>query len=201
MNEEIIYSCSGEKWNKEIILDRNGEERKIILVFTGEKSKEAEISVRLKGRKSRAEVIIAYLGRGDENTSLKVVMAHEAPETYGRALVKAALFEDSRFFMKGLLRVEPEAKGSDTYLSAHALMVSPKSRAEIYPYLEIETDDIKASHGSSIGRIDNKILFYLQSRGIEKKEAEKIYLKGYFKEMAEYLPSNIFDREKSINKL
>jgi Fe-S cluster assembly protein SufD len=192
MNQEsvIIYSHDlGKQHEKEIVLERDGEILRRLFIFVDAVPAEMQYTVRLQGRGSRAEIGIAYLGKRKDTTEMDIKIFHEAAETYGRVTAKAALFDDSRFIFRGMLDIGPEAKGADSYLLAKGLMVSPRARAEIYPYLEIRTDEVKASHGSSVGRLDERQLFYLQSRGIAKAEAEKIILSSYFRDVARDMPS------------
>ena len=185
----IIYSRDlGERYEKEVVLEKDGEALRQLFIFADAVPAEVRYTVRLVGRGSRAEIAVAYLGRGQGATQMDITIRHEAPETYGRVRAKAALFDDARFVFRGMLDIAPTAKGADSYLLAKGLMVSPRARAEIYPYLEIQTDEVKASHGSSVGRLDERQLFYLQSRGIAKTEAEAIILSAYFRDVAQEMP-------------
>jgi len=109
-------------------------------------------------------------------------MIHEAPDSVGRVFARSMLFDASKFSMRGFLEITPEAHGSDTYFLGKAISMSPAARAEFFPYLEIKTHDVKASHGSSVGRPDPKLLFYLESRGIEKAKRERIIMNGFFRD-------------------
>ncbi len=187
--ETIIYSCDlGEGREKEIVLEKEGEVLRRLFIFADAVPAEMRYTVRLRGRRSRAEILIAYLGRNKDDTNMDITIVHEAPDTYGRVIAKAALFDDARFVFRGMLEIASSAKGADSHLLAKGLMVSPRARAEIYPYLEIKTDEVKASHGSSVGRLDERQLFYLQSRGIAKAEAEAIILSSYFRDVTQYMP-------------
>lgn len=174
-------------WKEEIIVN-DDENLHWLLIFADQMPKTANLRVRLAAPKSRAEITVAYLSRSRDNTVMDIELVHEAPETYGRVTAKAALFDQSRFEFRGRLKVDREARGSDTYLLAKGLMVSPEARAEIYPYLEIATDEIRASHGSTVGHLDRHHLFYLQSRGVAREEAEKIILAGFFRDIAKDMP-------------
>ncbi len=189
IRDTIIYSRElGERHDEEIVLEKDGETLRQLFIFADVVPREVRYTVRLRGRGSRAEILIAYIGKNKDDTSMDITIVHEAPETYGRVIAKAALFDDARFVFRGMLDIGRDAKGADSYLLAKGLMVSPRSRAEIYPYLEIKTDEVKASHGSSVGRLDERQLFYLQSRGIAKAEAEAIILSSYFREVAQDMP-------------
>lgn len=166
---------------KEIVIS---EERGALVetfLFADQQPKTVDLKIRLAGRGSSGEITLLYLGRNNDQTEMNITLVHEAPDTYGRVMIKAALFDESRLIVKGMLEIKEEARGADSYLLAKALLVSPKARAEIRPELEILTDEVKASHGTSIGRIDERQLFYLQSRGIEKAEGEKLLLAEFFR--------------------
>ena len=149
--------------------------------------KKVDLKIYLAGRGSRAEVIFLYVGRGKDETEMNITLAHEAPNTYGRVMIKAALFDESRLTVRGMLDIRHEAAGSDSYLLAKALLVSPKARAEVCPYLEIATDEVKASHGTSIGRIDERQLFYLASRGIGDEDGKRLLLAEFFRDAVKEL--------------
>ncbi len=175
--------------SQEVTLVREKESLRWLLVFAENIPHEVGMRIRLTGRGSRAEVMIAYCGRQRDETSMDITFVHDAQDTYGRVIVKAALFDESRFVLKGMLEITPRAKGADSYLLANGLLVSGQARAEIYPQLEIQTDEVRASHGSSVGRIDQKQLFYLQSRGVPRDEAEKIVLSGFFRDVTKDIPA------------
>lgn len=177
----ITYSKNLEGiWQKEIVVADEGGELKRTFVFADKIPQRGDLQVRLKGRKSRAELTFIYIGRKQDAMDLNVTLVHEAPDTYGRVTVKAALFDDAKINFRGMIEIGPDAKGADSYLLAKALLLSPRARAEIQPQLEIKTDEVKASHGSSIGRIDERQLFYLQSRGLSRDQSQKIILAGFF---------------------
>ena len=184
-----------EVWDEEVIVRNEGETRKILLVFIDEMPKTSRLRVRLAGRGSRAEITVVHLGRRAQETNMDITLIHDAPETRGRITVKSALFDQSRFVFRGMLEITECGTGSDSYLLAKALMISQQARAEIYPYLEIKTDEVRASHGSSVGRIDPAQLFYLQSRGIGLEKAQKIILAGFFGDFTAFLPAACLEVE------
>lgn len=187
---KIIYSNElPEVWREEIEVR---DSLNWFLVFQGNVPREVDLKIHLSGIGSRGEIKLVYFGKEKNETVINITLLHEASETYGRVSVKAALFDESRLNFRGMLDIGPDAKGADSYLSAKALLVSPKACAEIYPYLEIKTDEVKASHGSSIGRIDEKQLFYLQSRGIKREEAQKIILSEFFRDVSCEISSELF---------
>lgn len=185
---KIIHSeILPRQWSEEIIVEDENESLPLTLVFTDAVARQVRLRVRLAGRGASAEIIVAHIGKEKQEMNLDIALVHDAPETRGRITVKSALFDQSKFVFRGMLEITERGKGSDSYLLAKALMISPQARAEIYPYLEIKTDEVRASHGSSVGKIDPGQLFYLQSRGIEKRKAEQMILSGFFAEFQRML--------------
>lgn len=179
---------------KQIVISEERGEFVQTFLFVDQLPKTVDLKIRLTGRASRAEIHILYIGRNKDETEMNITISHEAQETYGRVIIKAALFDESRLVVKGMIKIKEEAKGADSYLLAKALIVSPKARAEISPNLEILTDEVKASHGTSIGRIDERQLFYLQSRGIAEEQGKRILLAEFFRDVAKDLV--VEDQEK-----
>lgn len=185
----IIYSSKlGIGWDREIRVGRENKTPRLVLVFADAMPQEARLKVRLCDLRTRVEIVAVYLGRGNSTTAMDIVVRHEAPETYSRVTMKAALFEKAHLKFNGRIEIAPEAKGSDSYLLARSFLVSPNARAEIQPHLEIGTNEVNASHGSSIGRLDEKALFYLQSRGIPRLCAAPLILSDFFRDVAKDLP-------------
>ena len=183
-------SALGDTWRDEIVVRGEGEEWKHFFVFADRMPKVFDLKIHLAARGSRAEIIVAYLGRRGDETDMNITLVHDASDTYGRITAKAALFDEARFTLRGMLEITPRAHGADSYLLAKGLLMSPQARAEIHPHLEILTDEVRASHGSSIGRLDERQLFYLQSRGISRVAAEEIILSGYFRDLAGLMPAS-----------
>ncbi|MBI3442412.1 MAG: SufD family Fe-S cluster assembly protein [Candidatus Sungbacteria bacterium] len=186
----VVYSKNfDDSAREEIVIS---EERGTFIetfLFVDELPKTVDLKIRLAGRGSRAEITVLYIGRSKDETEMNITITHETLETYGRVIVKAALFDESRLTVRGMIEIEEGARGADSYLLAKALLVSPKARAEIRPELEILTDEVKASHGTSIGRIDERQLFYLQSRGIAEEDGRRLLLTEFFRDVAKDLSS------------
>lgn len=180
-------NLSGE-WREEIVLDVPEDERKFCMIFRGRMPTHAHLSVHLRAPRSRAEVYFGVVGRGSDFSSITCEFFHEARETFGRVSAKAALFDDARLDLHGLLSVSSRAGASDTYFAGKALLMSERARARILPYLEIHTNEVKASHGSATGRVREEDLFYFATRGVLRERAERILLGAFFSDIARFLP-------------
>ena len=139
-------------------------------------------TVRYAGPGGRAELLgVAFAGDGQHFES-RLFVDHAVPECASDVLYKNALLGDSaRTVWIGDVRIRPEATGTSTYEMNRNLLLSDGARADSVPNLEIETGEIAgAGHASATGRFDDLQLFYLQSRGVEADEAQRLVVRGFF---------------------
>lgn len=113
---------------------------------------------------------------------------HLAKNTTSDLLFKGALLDKSRSVWQGMIYVAPGAIGTDGYQANRNLILSKGARADSIPGLEILADDVRCTHGATVGKIDENELFYLLSRGIPKNEAEQLIVTGFFAEIMERIP-------------
>jgi len=113
---------------------------------------------------------------------------HMAPNTTSDLLYKGALKDHSRSVWQGMIYVAPGALGTDGYQANRNLILSKDARADSIPGLEILADDVRCTHGATVGKIDESLLFYLLSRGIPRKEAEKLIVMGFFEPIMDRIP-------------
>lgn len=169
---------------QEFFLARADEHKRFFVVFDLENPAPSALSIHLTGRGAGAAVFVLYTGRGASCNALRVTLSHEAPNTYGRVIFRAALYDASRVDFAGMLYIAKGADGSDSYLSAKALMLSDSAIARIDPKLEILANSVKASHGATVGRLSEQDLFYFQSRGVDRKAAERVLVEAFLCEAA-----------------
>jgi Fe-S cluster assembly protein SufD len=111
-----------------------------------------------------------------------------AKNTTSDLLYKGALMDKSRSVWQGMIYVAPGADGTDGYQANRNLILSKEARADSIPGLEILADDVRCTHGATVGKIDENHLFYLLSRGIPEKEAEQLIVMGFFNPIMERIP-------------
>lgn len=110
---------------------------------------------------------------------INIVSRHKVGKTKCRVEVKGIVSNGARVKVKGTVKIEEGAVESDSFLAMKLLMLDNKSMATAEPELEILNNEVKASHSASVGRIDEEQLFYLETRGVSKSEAEKLIIKGF----------------------
>ena len=121
-----------------------------------------------------------YFTEGDEHLDLFTVDLHEAGHTTGDTVWHGAATGSARASYEGLIKIVPNAQESHTYLQTHSMMLSPKAKVDAIPSLIVETDSVSASHGGTVGELDEEQVFYMQARGISRREAIRLIVEGYF---------------------
>ncbi|MEE9413680.1 MAG: Fe-S cluster assembly protein SufD [Acidimicrobiales bacterium] len=143
---------------------------------------------RLTGRGSSGNLLALYYGDGDQTLDFRTFQDHIAPDTTSNLLFKGALADESKSIYTGLIRVRPDARGTNAYQTNRNIKLSDKAWAESVPNLEIENSDVRCSHASTVSPIDADQLFYLESRGVPSLVAERLIIAGFFSEVLEALP-------------
>lgn len=111
----------------------------------------------------------------------KEILEHSMPNTSKRLNIRAIVQNGASLQINALIRILPKAKNSNSFLDIRVLILDEKSHADVRPQLEIETNDVKASHAASVGPIDPEQLFYLESRGLNKNQAVYLIVDGFLK--------------------
>lgn len=142
----------------------------------------------LVGRGSSGRMSGFYFTDGKQHLDHDTQQNHNAPDTTSDLLFKGALREGSRSVWQGMIYVAPGAQKSDGYQANRNLILDATSRADSIPGLEILADDVRCTHGATVGKIDPEQVFYLESRGIPKKEAEKLVIEGFFDPIMQRIP-------------
>lgn len=128
-----------------------------------------------------------YFVEGDEHLDLFTTDLKEQPNTNGDTVWKGALTGESRASYEGLIQIIPGATNSHTYLQTHSMLLSAKAKADSIPSLIVEVDNVSASHGGTVGEIDEDQVFYMMTRGVSRVEAVRILVEGYFEEVVQRL--------------
>ena len=128
-----------------------------------------------------------YFTEHDEHLDLFSADIHEAGHTTGDTVWKGALTGESRASYEGLIQIVRGAQESHTYLQTHSMLLSPRAKGDAIPSLIVETDNVSASHGGTVGEIDEEQVFYMMTRGVPRTEAVRILVEGYFEEIVQRL--------------
>jgi Fe-S cluster assembly protein SufD len=123
-----------------------------------------------------------YFADGSQHLDYDTYQEHAAPHTNSDFLFRGALRDEATAVWRGMIRVEPEAQGTDAYQENRNLLLSRQAHANSVPGLEILANDVRCSHGATVGQVDRQQLYYLMSRGMSENEAERLIVRGFFAE-------------------
>ena len=130
----------------------------------------------------------AYLASGRQQLDLDLFIDHAAPNTKGDVLYRGIVRDRAHTTFEGLIKVEKDAQLTDSYLANHNLLLSPKARADSLPTLEIEANDVRCTHGATVGQLDEEQLFYMRCRGIARPDAERLIVAGFVQPVLDRIP-------------
>jgi len=142
----------------------------------------------LAGEGSQGRMSGFYFTDGSQHLDHDTQQNHLAPHTTSDLLFKGALKGKSRSVWQGMIYVAPGAQKTDGYQANRNLVLSEGARADSIPGLEILADDVRCTHGATVGKLEQEPLFYLKSRGIPQAEAEKIVVEGFFDPIFQRIP-------------
>jgi len=173
--------------NKNAVHEKDGSTT-WVLADLGSKVMLSNIGLGLAGNGSAGELVGVFFTDHDQRYSINTLSDHASTATNAETLVKGVLTDESRVEFIGMIRVQPKAQQTASFLSDHTLLLSDKCRAESIPSLEIGANEVSASHGATTGKIDEEQLFYLMVRGIAREEAERIIVQGFFEPVLQRIP-------------
>jgi Fe-S cluster assembly protein SufD len=160
-----------------------------LVVSLGSELSRTNVEAGLEGPGSDSEMLGLYFADSNQVLDHHTLQDHLAPNAHSDLLYKGALRDESLAVFSGLIRVEPGAQKTDAYQTNRNLILgTDEAMAVSLPNLEIMADDVKCSHGSTTGQVDDVELFYLMSRGIPRREAEKLVVFGFFGEVTSRIP-------------
>jgi Fe-S cluster assembly protein SufD len=157
-------------------------------VALGASTSRVDLNARLLGPGANSDMLGLYFGDDSQHFDFNTSQDHVVHDTASDLLYKGALDGASRAVFRGIIRVHPGAQKTDAYQTNRNLLLSPKAHADSLPNLEIQADDVKCSHGASVGELDAEAKFYLMSRGLTRTQAERLVVLGFLGEVLSRLP-------------
>ena len=148
------------------------------VVLPGE-SRDIEVSVDLMGPGAEARLKGLYLCKGEEQVHFRIVMHHRAPGCRSTQLFKGIAGGSARVTFDGVIVVAPDAQQTEAFQESHNIVLSEEATVQTKPQLEIYADDVKCSHGATVGRLNEDELFYMRSRGVPESEARALQMLSF----------------------
>ena len=173
------------------VADRDSTVRVFTVALGGDYAR-VRAEVKLVGQGASAQQTALYFADSTQMHDFRTLQTHEAPRTHSDLLFKGAVKDTAKSVYTGLIKITEDATKSEAFQTNRNLTLSHGAWAESVPNLEIETNDVKCSHASTVGPIDDDQRFYLESRGIPTDIAERLVVFGFFDEVIERLPQSEF---------
>ncbi len=142
----------------------------------------------LDGPGATAEDVEIVFGAESQRFDIVTDLTHQGTNTTGHVLARGILKDSSRSIFKGMIRIREGAKNSNSYLAEAAMIMSKKARADAIPGLEINTNEVKATHSGSVSQIDEEQVYYLMSRGLSLSEAQRLIIMGFLHPAVQRIP-------------
>jgi Fe-S cluster assembly protein SufD len=161
---------------------------KLFNVTLGARFSKTRVEASLKGTGATAELKGIYFASGEQFFDFHTLQDHQVGNTTSDLLFKGALQDTARTVYAGLIRIEKGAARSDAYQANRNLVLSDKAKATSIPMLEIDNNDVRCTHGATVGPVDPNHLFYLRSRGIPEMTAKRMIVQGFFGQVLDRIP-------------
>ena len=129
------------------------------------------------------QILGLYVGKNKDRFTLETIQRHIAPGSKSNLLIKGVFYDESKFIYQGLIRIEKEAQKSKAYQKNQNLIMSEKCFVDSRPFLEILANDVFCTHGSTTGKLNQKEIYYLQTRSLDRKSAERLLIDGFVQEI------------------
>ena len=156
-----------------------GEKLELTFVVLPGESRDIDVAIDLVGEGAEVSLKGLYLCNGDERVNFRILMHHRAPGCLSRQLFNGIAGGSSRVTFEGRIIVAPDAQKTEAYQENHNIVLSDRAHAETMPQLEIYADDVKCSHGATVGRLDDEALFYMRTRGVPEKDAKVLQMLSF----------------------
>jgi Fe-S cluster assembly protein SufD len=180
-----IQNLSQETWHFASHHARVERDAELDWVAGGFGSKKGKTWIQndLTGPGATSRVTGAYFADAHQHLDYDTYQLHAAPNTTSDFAFKGALRDEATAVWRGMIRVEEDAQRTNAYQENRNLMLSPTTHAVPIPGLEILANDVRCTHGATVGQVDREQLFYLMARGLSRGEAERLIVRGFFSDV------------------
>ena len=169
--------------NRKAFIERDGKMSWYLGMFGAEMSRYKVDSI-MKGTGASAEDVEIIFGIGNQSFDVTSNLIHYGRNSTGRVLVKSVMKDTSKSLFKGMIKIGKEAKASESYLAGHAILLDKGAKSDAIPGLEIETNEVKATHSASVAQMDENQIFYLMSRGLSREGAKREIVSGFLEPLS-----------------
>lgn len=200
-----LHYSAVQNWNRNTVsyfthrarLDQDAN-LETVMTSVGAGTSKVDAGAVLASKGAESNMFGLAIGDQEQHFDHHTVHLHESSHTHSDLHFKVALRDRADSVYTGLIRIEEDAEFCEAYQENRNLVLSPKARAESIPELEIMNNEVRCTHGATVGKIDPQEVFYLQSRGIERTEAVRLIVTGFVGPILDRLPKIAYDRIRDI---
>lgn len=179
MNEKNSVNFS----NRKAFIEKDAKMSSYMGLFGGQLSR-YKIDNIMKGEGATAEDVEIIFGVNDQSFDVTSNLIHYGPNTRGRVLSKSVMKDKSKSLFKGMIKIDKSGKSAESFLAGHAILLDKGAKSDTIPGLEIETNEVRATHAASVAQIDENQIFYLMSRGLSNEEAKREIVSGFLEPLS-----------------
>jgi FeS assembly protein SufD len=176
--------------NRKAFVERDGKMSWYLGMF-GSQLARYKIDSIMKGPGSSAEDVEIIFGIGNQSFDVTSNLIHHGQNSRGRVLVKSILKDTSKSLFKGMIKIGKEAKATESYLAGHSILLDKGAKSDAIPGLEIETNEVKATHSASVSQMDESQIFYLMCRGLNRESAKREIVNGFLEPLSKRMGPTI----------
>ena len=169
--------------NRKAFVENDGKMSWYLGMFGSQLSRYKIDSI-MKGPGSSAEDVEIIFGIGKQAFDITSNLIHIGHNSRGRVMAKSVMKDASKSLFKGMIKIGKEAKSSESYLAGHAILLDRGAKSDAIPGLEIETNEVKATHSASVAQLDEMQIFYLMCRGLSKEGAKREIVNGFLEPLS-----------------
>ena len=179
MNEKNSVNFS----NRKAFIEKDAKMSWYMGLFGGQLSR-YKIDNIMKGQGASAEDVEIIFGINDQSFDVTSNLIHYGPNTRGRVLSKSVMKDNSKSLFKGMIKIDKNGKSAESFLAGHAILLDKGAKSDTIPGLEIETNEVRATHSASVAQIDENQIFYLMCRGLSNEEAKREIVSGFLEPLS-----------------
>ena len=169
--------------NRKAFIERDGKMSWYLGLF-GSKLSRYKIDSIMKGAGASADDVEIIFGIKDQSFDVTSNLIHYGESSRGRVLAKSVMKDSSKSLFKGMIKIGKEAKATESYLAGHSILLDKGAKSDAIPGLEIETNEVRATHSASVAQIDESQIFYLMSRGLTREGAKREIVGGFLEPLS-----------------
>ncbi|MDA4122048.1 MAG: Fe-S cluster assembly protein SufD [Thaumarchaeota archaeon] len=182
LDERAVYLS-----NKEVDAPKDSKVN-ITSIFLGSSITRSRLNFDLNGRGANVDGFEVFFCNGKQRFDLESNLNHNSPDTTAAIHARGVLKDESQSIFKGMIKINHVAKNSNSYLAHHAMLLDKRARSDGIPGLDIDTNEVKATHSASVAQVDEEQVFYLEARGLPEDEAKKMIIVGFFEPVISRVP-------------